>query len=131
MARGRGGKRTPEDPAPVSGPGALSQRTDGQPTRSFPAEFHGQRQALEGLQGAAPMADRSGGGPAGSGAPPSGGAGGPFPTGMLGPTRFPNEPVSAGVTEPQVIPRDPDALLRAIYQKYPHPDIARLLPPGG
>ena len=29
----RGGYRTPSNPAPVSGPGALSQRTDGGPTQ--------------------------------------------------------------------------------------------------
>ena len=29
MANGRGGYRQPSNPAPVSGPGALSKRTDG------------------------------------------------------------------------------------------------------
>lgn len=33
MADNRGGYRKPENPAPVSGPGALSQRTDGGPTQ--------------------------------------------------------------------------------------------------
>ena len=33
MAEGYGGKRTPRNPAPVSGPGKLSRRTDGGPAQ--------------------------------------------------------------------------------------------------
>jgi hypothetical protein len=37
MANGHGGPRTPANPAPVSGPGALSKRTDGaQPKMQSP-----------------------------------------------------------------------------------------------
>ena len=35
MADGHGGPRTPRNPAPVSGPGALSQRTDGVQSPSY------------------------------------------------------------------------------------------------
>lgn len=122
----RGGRRVPANPAPVSGPGALSERTDGgpaQPVRSFPAEFQGQRQQLEQLQQSAPLEAGGGGVPASS--PPSAAA--EF-AGILGPTQRPNEPVGlVPSNEPRVIPRDPDALLRAIYQLYPHPDINRLI----
>jgi hypothetical protein len=123
----RGGKRTPADPAPVSGPGALSQRTDGGPTQapqSFPAQFQGQRQGLAELQGAAPMEG-------GSGAPPVVGQGSPLPPGIspegiLGPTNRPMEPVDAGSAPRRVIPNNPDALIDALYAAYPHPDIAAL-----
>ena len=132
MARKRGGARTPTNPAPVSGPGALSQRTDGgpgQPVRSFPAEFHGQRQALADLQSAAPLAVA----PA-----PSGNAtaqGGALPSAdVFAPTDRPTEPMTQGATPfsmmgdgPGPLPDDPDLLLRMIYNQYPHPAIARLI----
>lgn len=124
MARGgRGG--TP--PAP-QGPPATPPGPSGQPIRNFPASVQGQRQDLTELQQAAPLA------PGGGGAPiplPGPGEGGPLPNGILGPTAFPNEPITAGLDQPKVLPRDPDDLLRAIYQKYPHPDIGRLLQAGG
>lgn len=123
----RGGKRTPAEPAAVSGPGALSERTDGgpsQPARSFPAQFHGQRQQLEDLQTAAPMEAGPGGPPIPGGGP----SGPPAPpmNGILGPTMRPGEPVDAGVAQRRVIPPNPDALLDALYAAYPHPDIAAL-----
>ena len=130
MARG---KRPPDKPAPVSGPGALSQRTDGgagQPIRSVPAEFQGQRQALTEQQEGAPLA--AGGGPSLPGGPPTGEGLVPgLPAGgILGPTEFPDEPLNAGLGKPQVIPRNIDDALHAMYGRYPHPDILRLLPPG-
>lgn len=125
MARGRGGRRTPANPAAVSGPGALARRTDGgpgQPIRSFPAEFQGQRQQLSSLQGAAPLANASQ-------ASPQGAAPFPFPQGIGGPTQRPAEPVTAGLPAQQtkVLARDPDALIRYLYSIYPHPSIQRLL----
>lgn len=127
----RGGRRTPREPAAVSGPGALSQRTDGgpsQPVRSFPAEFQGQRGDLAALQQAAPLEAGGGGAPAAS--PPSATGAGDF-TGLRGPTQLPDVPVGHGIDQPpRIIPRDPDAMLRAIYQMYPHPDIARLIQGG-
>lgn len=126
----RGGRRTPAKPAAVSGPGALARRTDGgagQPVRSFPAEFQGQRQGLADLQGAAPLA--SGNAPA---TPPSGAGGGsplPFADGIAGPTQRPNEGITAGLPGQagRVLARDPDALIRYLYSLYPHPSIQRLL----
>lgn len=55
----RGGYRKPGRPAPVSGPGALSQRTDGGPTqgaRYMRGGPYGEGQEMMGLQQAAPMA---------------------------------------------------------------------------
>ena len=123
----RGGKRTPANPAAVSGPGALARRTDGgagQPVRSFPAEFQGQRQGLADLQGAAPMASSPPPGEA-----PGGAASLPFAQGIGGPTQRPGEPITAGLPGQQskVLARDPDALIRYLYSLYPHPSIQRLL----
>lgn len=58
-----GGYRPPASPAPVSGPGALSQRTDGgpsddkQPIRLAAGGAYGERQEMQQLQQAAPMAE--------------------------------------------------------------------------
>ncbi len=59
MADNRGGYRKPENPAPMSGPGALSQRTDGKPAQG--AKYisglpYGQGQETYNQQTAAPMA---------------------------------------------------------------------------
>ena len=55
----QGGYRKPENPAPMSGPGALSQRTDGGPTQA--AQYisglpYGQGRETYNQQTAAPMA---------------------------------------------------------------------------
>lgn len=133
MARSRrGGSRTPARPAPVSGPGTLSRRTDGgagQPIRSFPAERQGQREQLAQQQAAAPLS---------RGGPPTPGAGGagnatPPPQGIFGPSTQPNQPLTAGNPlgagpgDPSVLPEDPDMLLRALYSIYPHPAILKLM----
>lgn len=55
---GRGGYRQPANPAPVSGPGQLSRRTDGgpgQPIRVAPGGDYGTRDDLIAQQKAAPM----------------------------------------------------------------------------
>lgn len=67
MAGGHGGYRRPSDPAPVSGPGRLSRRTDGQPIMDAPGGEYGDRQALHELQQAAPLASAPA--PAGSTGP--------------------------------------------------------------
>jgi len=96
MASGHGGYRQPSSPAPVSGPGALSKRTDGgpsQPVRTPSGGAYGERQNLEQLQQAAPLA-----------ASPGGEAAAPAPTGdltagLIGfgePSQRPEEPVTAG-----------------------------------
>lgn len=84
MADGHGGYRRPADPAPVSGPGSLSQRTDGGPTSQppmvAPGGPYGSRQDMMALQQGAPMQ--------GGGTPP--------PPPLDAPTSRPNEPVTAG-----------------------------------
>lgn len=55
----QGGKRTPENPAVVSGPGALSARTDGSPTQAatyIPDMPWGQGRQTYNNQTAAPLA---------------------------------------------------------------------------
>lgn len=84
----------PRKRKPVSGPGALSQRTDlSQPIRAPSGGPYGQRKMLEDAQRAAPL-------PAGSGGPPSPAAlpagPGAAATDIFGPTKRPGEPVTAG-----------------------------------
>lgn len=88
----RGGYRAPRRPAVVSGPGALSQRTDGAMNRQrvmkLPNPEYGEQSEFTGLQGAAPM-NRSG-----------------IPTPPIdmskvvplsAPSKYPDEPVTAGI----------------------------------
>ncbi len=84
---GRGGYRAPSNPAPVSGPGALSQRTDGgatQPAKYISGLPYGQGQETYANQVAEPM------------------AGNPFasmgePTPLMAPSSRPGEAVTSGV----------------------------------
>lgn len=78
-----GGHRTPANPAPVSGPGALSQRTDGGATQApmlASGGPYGSRQDMAEIQGGAPMA-----GPTRASLPP-----------LDAPSARPDEPVTAG-----------------------------------
>jgi len=82
----RGGYRTPSNPAPVSGPGALSQRTDGGPTQ--PATYisglpYGQGGETYANQVAAPMQGNN--------------FAMEMPTPLMAPTTRPNEPITSGV----------------------------------
>lgn len=61
MANGHGGYRKPRNPAPVSGPGALSRRTDGGPgskqaIKEIRTGKYGESKAVNEMQAAAPMA---------------------------------------------------------------------------
>jgi hypothetical protein len=90
----QGGYRKPENPAPMSGPGALSQRTDGGPAqgaRYISGLPYGQGQATYDQQTAAPMAAAS--------PMPSAPAAAPMemPTPLMAPTSRPNEPITAGI----------------------------------
>lgn len=61
----QGGYQQPSSPAPVSGPGALSKRTDGgpgQPIRVPTGGAYGEATELEQMQQAAPMSASPGGG---------------------------------------------------------------------
>ena len=90
----QGGYRKPENPAPMSGPGALSQRTDGGPAqgaRYISGLPYGQGQATYDQQTAAPMAAAS--------PMPSAPASAPMemPTPLMAPTGRPNEPITSGI----------------------------------
>ena len=121
-----GGQRTPTKPAAVSGPGALSQRTDGgpsQPVRTIPGLDYGQGVALEGRQAAAPMQ-----------AGPQGASGGASPQpDLFRPTEQPGVNPAAAQAQRMadqrqpIFPEDPDMLLRYLQSVAPHPDIERLL----
>ena len=51
----QGGYRRPSSPAPVSGPGAMSRRTDGQGARYMSGGEYGEGQEMMDLQTSAPM----------------------------------------------------------------------------
>ena len=84
-----GGYRQPTNPAPASGPGALSQRTDGgategmtQPVKEYTGLPYGENKAINDTQSAAPM------------------AGDTFKSPLLdlmAPSQRPNEPITAGI----------------------------------
>jgi hypothetical protein len=78
----RGGYRQPANPAPVSGPGSLSQRTDGrgQPMMKLPNPEYGEQTEFAGLQAGAAMSQGNQ----------------PQVVPLTAPTMFPNEPVTAG-----------------------------------
>jgi len=83
----QGGYRKPSNPAPISGPGALSQRTDGgatQPATYMAGLPYGQGQQNYDNQVAAPMA--------GNPIPQM-----EMPTPLMAPTSRPNEPITSGV----------------------------------
>lgn len=93
MADNRGGYQKPANPAPVSGPGALSQRTDGgpaditpQPQQEYSGFAYGQNQAINDQQAAAPMA----------GTPNIAGAFADIVP-LTAPTQRPDEPLTAGI----------------------------------
>jgi hypothetical protein len=97
LANGHGGYRKPTNPAPVSGPGAHSQRTDGQPVMGGLGDgSYGDETAMEQIQGGAPMAAAPG--------TPSGPPPGPHPalaamqglTPLDAPSQQPGVPVTDG-----------------------------------
>jgi hypothetical protein len=91
MANGHGGYRKPANPAPVSGPGALSRRTDGkQPMMPLTDAAYGEQKTMQEIQGGAPMAQVSG-------MPPQqAGPTGPPVVGMGEPSMQPDVPVTNG-----------------------------------
>jgi hypothetical protein len=96
MANGQGGKRTPRNPAPVSGPGQLSQRTDGGPQQTLANMTgmpYGENAEFNTMQAAAPMS-AAGQTTARAPRPKAGRGGGPTP--LFAPTERPDEPVTAG-----------------------------------
>ena len=95
-----------------------------QAASDIPKQRNAQRQELDALQQAAPLAASPNGSPAGA----------PSPN-VFGPSQRPDEPITAGANlgpgqspgTVSVLPEDPDQLIRAIYAMYPHPEILRLL----
>lgn len=93
-----GGKRVPRNPAPVSGPGRMSRRTDGGPQQTK-AEMtgmgYGENADFQEIQAGAPMA-------AAPSATPARGRKGSAPSGsvtatpLFAPTSRPDEPITAG-----------------------------------
>lgn len=85
MPNEHGGYRRPEHPAAVSGPGALSQRTDGGATQAPQVAAggeYGSRQESMSIQQGAPLQ--------------GGGGATPTPVPLDAPTMFSDEPVTAG-----------------------------------
>ena len=100
MAENRGGYRKPNNPAPVSGPGKLSRRTDGGPTdvKQNQVEItgmgYGENKELNEIQAMAPMSAAPG---VPTSAPMMPSAPMAMPTPLEAPTERPNEPVTAGM----------------------------------
>lgn len=95
-----GGPRTPRNPAPVSGPGRLSKRTDGGPTQKVMVptdQPYGDREALIGQEKSAGMSQSPSVTPAALPSP-GGGAAGQQPVVPLdAPSTQPHVPVTNGV----------------------------------
>lgn len=101
MANGHGGQRTPSSPAPVSGPGSLSKRTDGGPADSKQAirvptgGAYGDASALQQTEQGAAMGASTGG----DQAPPASLLAGlsiPAGPGFGAPSQAPGVPVTDG-----------------------------------
>jgi hypothetical protein len=123
LANGHGGYRKPANPAPVSGPGAHSKRTDGkQPVMTGLGDGgYGDEAAMEQIQGGAPMAQVA-----------SGGFGAPAPVsdpmasivGLDAPSQQPGVPVTdgadagAGVGSNALGLTDPNRADAAYLKKY-------------
>ena len=97
MADGQhGGYRRPENPAPVSGPGSLSRRTDGGATQAPQVAAggeYGSRQDQMSVQQGAPLQGGGGSTPVAAAPAP---AGPPLPA-FDAPTEHPNEDVRTGM----------------------------------
>lgn len=98
MAEGHGGYRRPTNPAPVSGPGAMSQRTDGQGAQYMAGGQYGEGQEMMDLQTSAPMSKAPAAAPPRPSSPGARGAmpAGPGVTPLFAPTQRPDEPITAG-----------------------------------
>jgi hypothetical protein len=137
----RGGYRKPANPAPVSGPGKLSRRTDGGPVQGMKEMaangVYGERKALAEMQSSAPMQ----GNPVPNMPTPTVSAAQAAPTqqpmaGLFDPTQRPSEPITAGMpfgdgsNYPTAMPvqfDDTAAQIRAAYALYPNESLRMLL----
>lgn len=141
MARRRGGSRPPEKPAAVSGPGRLSQRTDGAvPQLAYSGLAYGENKMVNEQQASAPISQPGAATVGGGGIPPTAAASvrsGPprfGDGGAFSPTARPGEPLTAGTdwgagpgAPPELGGQDPLLLLRLIHQQQPSNATARLI----
>ena len=98
MANGHGGYRRPTNPAPVSGPGKLSRRTDGGPGQKLMATSggaYGDRQATLDQERGAAMSQENSITP--TPVPGMGGAGNSTVIPFDAPSQRPDEPITQGV----------------------------------
>ena len=132
MAEQHGGARTPRNPAPVSGPGQLSRRTDGGPQQTtvpMTGMAYGENADFNDMQSAAPMAAA----PSVSNTrtrntSPTGQRAAATP--LFSPSQRPEEPVTAGApfgpgagpTMPEAQPQDAD--MQMLKQYLPDLEIA-------
>lgn len=97
MAEQHGGKRTPRNPAPVSGPGKLSRRTDGGPAQvnaQMTGMGYGENKDFMQIQEGAPMAATPK--PKRASKAPQAPSMSNGATPLFSGTQRPNEPVTAG-----------------------------------
>lgn len=137
----RGGYRKPANPAPVSGPGKLSRRTDGGPTQSMQQMsangVYGERKALAEMQSSAPMQGNTTPNIPTPTVSAAAAPAAPQPmTGLFEPTQRPDEPITAGMpfgdgsNYPTAMPvqfDDTAAQIRAAYALYPNESLRMLL----
>lgn len=88
----RGGYQAPSKPAPASGPGKFSRRTDGQPLRVLPDAQYGEQATYQAQQHAAPAAQSDTSQPAEL--PPAVDMSRITP--LSAPSQYPDEAVTAG-----------------------------------
>ena len=115
---GKGGYQQPSNPAPVSGPGALSQRTDGGAVEGMSAPTQGPKY-MPGLgygKGGENMANQQAEPLAGNPIPNF-----PAPVALSAPTQRPDEPVTAGInmgpgpgTEARALPNQAPSLVDTV-----------------
>jgi hypothetical protein len=133
MAEGHGGMRRPSNPAPVSGPGALSRRTDGQGAKYIAGGEYGEGQEMMDLQTSAPMSKAPAAPRPRTGRQVVSEEMAP-PTPLFAPTERPDEPITAGApfgpgpgptartpmsslagTLEKLLPYDDDGSIRRLY----------------
>ena len=134
MAEGHGGMRRPTNPAPVSGPGALSRRTDGQGAQYMAGGEYGEGQEMMDLQTSAPMAKSPEVRPRARSGRQVVSEEMARPTPLFAPTERPDEPITAGApfgpgpgptartpmsslagTLEKLLPYDDDGSIRRLY----------------
>ncbi len=112
LANNHGGPRTPRNPAPVSGPGKMSRRTDGQVQAPMTGMAYGENSDFNDMQSSAPMKASAPMAMSPQGAMPQG----PQGTALFSPTARPDEPVTAGSAVGPGDSPQPQAPARELFQ---------------